>query len=68
MVCTPLPGDLVLDTATDRLGTVVSADGATVTLRPLCGGADQWETAEYRPADRTDRLRARVIMLNREGR
>ncbi|WP_171164532.1 hypothetical protein [Streptomyces sp. I05A-00742] len=66
----PLSGDLVLDVKADRLGKAVGWDGDTgaVTLYPLYGIDGQWETTDYRPADRGDRLRARVIKLNRERR
>ncbi|MBH1935767.1 hypothetical protein I5Q34_16060 [Streptomyces sp. AV19] len=65
----PNPGDLVTDTSSGRIGKVVAWDGSLgrVTLRPLVGG-ELWHTAEYRPANNNDRLRARVVVLNREGR
>ncbi|MBZ4318541.1 hypothetical protein [Streptomyces huiliensis] len=65
----PQPLELILDTELDRFGVVVGWDQATrqITLRPL-GGGRTWRPACYRRATATDRLRARVSELNREGR
>ncbi|MBC2873622.1 MULTISPECIES: hypothetical protein [Streptomyces] len=61
--------ELVLDTDRDELGVVVGWDCDTrrPTLRPVAGGRT-WRPARYRRADAMDRLRARVIRQNREGR
>ncbi|MEV4438797.1 hypothetical protein AB0K09_07205 [Streptomyces sp. NPDC049577] len=61
----PRPGDLVTDTSRDRIGKAVGWDGAEVIIAPLDGGA-AWNTGTYRPANDHERLRARVILLNRE--
>ncbi|MGK5638348.1 hypothetical protein ACSNOK_08545 [Streptomyces sp. URMC 126] len=65
----PQPLELILDTERDRFGIAVGWDHDTerLTLRPLEGGRT-WHPTHYRRATRTDRLRARVIELNREGR
>ncbi|MHC0430199.1 hypothetical protein ACX6XY_08420 [Streptomyces sp. O3] len=46
------------------VGTAVGWDGptGTVTLSPLDGDGEQWETAEYKPPNEVDRLCARMIM------
>ncbi|MBC2875528.1 hypothetical protein H7K43_10720 [Streptomyces sp. TYQ1024] len=65
----PQPLELVVDTERDQVGVVVGRDAGTgrITLRPPEGGR-VWHPATYRRADAMDRLRARVIQRNREGR
>ncbi|EMF00559.1 hypothetical protein J7W19_11285 [Streptomyces mobaraensis NBRC 13819 = DSM 40847] len=65
----PQPLELILDTELDRFGVVVGWDQDTrqITLRPL-GGGRTWRPTRYRRATTTDKLRARVSELNREGR
>ncbi|MEU2514300.1 hypothetical protein [Streptomyces syringium] len=63
----PNIGDLVIDTALDRVGKAVGWDGETVSIAPLDGG-EPWHTTTYRPANTHDRLRARVMVINREHR
>ncbi|MFC5723229.1 hypothetical protein ACFP1Z_23955 [Streptomyces gamaensis] len=63
----PEPGELVTDTSRDRVGKAIGWDGHEVTIRPLDGG-EPWHTSSYRPANAQDRLRARVVVLNRERR
>ncbi|WKK21011.1 hypothetical protein QZH56_11790 [Streptomyces olivoreticuli] len=65
----PDPGELVTDTAHDRVGKMVAWDGQLnrVTLRPLNGG-DLWDTTQYRPPTPADQIRARNLVLTRERR
>ncbi|EMF02285.1 hypothetical protein J7W19_08975 [Streptomyces mobaraensis NBRC 13819 = DSM 40847] len=65
----PQPLELILDVELDRFGIVVGWDQDTrrITLRPLAGGRT-WRPVRYRRATATDKLRARVSELNREGR
>ncbi|UBI35888.1 MULTISPECIES: hypothetical protein [Streptomyces] len=65
----PQPLELILDTEHDQLGVAVGWDYDTrqLTLRPPEGGR-VWHPTAYRRANSTDRLRARVIKLNQEGR
>ncbi|MBC2879623.1 MULTISPECIES: hypothetical protein [Streptomyces] len=65
----PQPLELILDTELDRFGVVVGWDQDTrrITLRPPEGGR-AWRSTRYRRATATDKLRARVSELNREGR
>lgn len=62
---TPGLGELVTDTTRDQAGKAIGWDGEEVTLRPLDGG-QPWHTSTYRRATNTERLRARVVMYNRE--
>ncbi|GAA3085699.1 hypothetical protein GCM10020000_85180 [Streptomyces olivoverticillatus] len=59
--------ELVIDTTRDQVGQTIGWDGQEVTLRPLNGG-DSWHTTTYRRANNTERLRARITLLNRERR
>ncbi|WP_223771646.1 hypothetical protein [Streptomyces huiliensis] len=65
----PQPLELVVDTERDQVGVVVGRDAGTgrITLRPPEGGR-VWHPAKCRRANAMDRLRARVIQQNREGR
>ncbi|MEU5429007.1 hypothetical protein AB0H73_25920 [Streptomyces olivoreticuli] len=61
------PGELITDTASDRVGRVVGWNGEEVAIAPLDGG-EPWHTTTYRRANDIERLRARVALLNRERR
>ncbi|WP_240152027.1 hypothetical protein [Streptomyces mobaraensis] len=65
----PEPLELVVDTERDQVGVVVGRDAGTgrITLRPPEGGR-VWHPSKCRRANAMDRLRARVIQQNREGR
>ncbi|MGI5341133.1 hypothetical protein ACQEVS_28905 [Streptomyces sp. CA-181903] len=65
----PQPLELVVDTERDQVGVVVGRDAGTgrITLRPPEGGR-VWHPVKCRRANAMDRLRARVIQQNREGR
>lgn len=63
----PDVGDLVTDPALDRVGKAVGWDGEIVSIAPLDGG-EPWHTTTYRPATASERLRARVAVINRERR
>ncbi|MCC3767600.1 hypothetical protein [Streptomyces sp. UNOC14_S4] len=62
----PEEGDLVVDTAVkgEPVGCVAGVDGAEVILRPL-GGGKPWRTADYRPAELREELRAKLAEVNR---
>ncbi|MEV6671567.1 hypothetical protein [Streptomyces sp. NPDC051162] len=65
----PDPGELVTDTAHDRVGKMAAWDGhlRRLTLRLLADGT-MWDTTEYRQPTDSDRVRARALVFNRERR
>ncbi|MFG2183049.1 hypothetical protein ACGFLS_30620 [Streptomyces abikoensis] len=65
----PNLGDLVTDTAHDRVGKMIAWDGEQrrVTLRSL-NSEELWNTTEYREPTDADTVRARNLVLNRERR
>ncbi|MFF4606656.1 hypothetical protein ACFY12_28470 [Streptomyces sp. NPDC001339] len=66
----PAQGVLVKDTAAGRVGKAVGWDGdtRTVTLAPVAGDDETWETQRFRPPNELDRLRARVTEVNNRRR
>ncbi|GAU69925.1 hypothetical protein SSP35_15_00800 [Streptomyces sp. NBRC 110611] len=59
----PNLGVLVKDVSRGEVGTAVGWDGptGTVTLAPLNGDGDDWETTEFKPPNEVDRLCARMV-------
>jgi hypothetical protein len=65
----PEVGDLVVDTARDKVGEVMDGSGSYVQLRPPGGGLE-WDARpdDLRLADASDRLRVRVAEENHRSR
>ncbi|MGW0708575.1 hypothetical protein ACWD4G_21930 [Streptomyces sp. NPDC002643] len=62
----PGPGEWTTDARTGRVGSVVSWDGSTLTLR--APGGEEWETAEFRRPTTRELLVPRVAEVNRRTR
>ncbi|GHB60627.1 hypothetical protein GCM10010347_33350 [Streptomyces cirratus] len=62
-------GLLLVDTRTDRVGVVMGNVGSYVQLRPP-GGGTEWDVppSALRPAEVLDELRAKVTVVNAQGR
>lgn len=58
-----------MDTRTDRVGTVMGNVGPYIQLRPP-GGGTEWDLppGDLRSAEVLDELRAKVTMVNAQGR
>lgn len=65
----PDVGALVVDTATNKIGYVMGAEGPYVQVRPP-GGGREWDAdpGKLREPTPNERLRARVGELNHESR
>ncbi|WP_200303910.1 hypothetical protein [Streptomyces adelaidensis] len=59
-------GDWTTDARTGRVGSVVSWDGSTLTLRASDG--EEWDTAEFRRPTTRELLVPRVAETNRRTR
>lgn len=59
-------GDWTTDARTGRVGSVVSWDGSTLTLRAPDG--EEWDTAEFRRPTTRELLVPRVAEANRRTR
>ncbi|MCX4956881.1 hypothetical protein OG523_07720 [Streptomyces virginiae] len=66
---TPDVGLLLVDTRTDRVGVVTGHEGPYVQMRPPAGGVE-WNASPHdlRPAEVLDELRAKVTIVNAQGR
>ncbi|MCS0639070.1 hypothetical protein NX801_26190 [Streptomyces sp. LP05-1] len=62
----PVVGAVLLDTATERVGTFEGAQGGRWYLRPV-GGGTEWEAdpSRVRPAGTMEHVRALVVEENR---
>ncbi|MYW67954.1 hypothetical protein GTY65_28340 [Streptomyces sp. SID8379] len=62
-------GEYVIDVRDGRVGQVMGAEGGYVQLRPPGGGVE-WDCPPeaVTPAPVSEELRARVRVVNREGR
>ncbi|MDT0450755.1 hypothetical protein [Streptomyces hesseae] len=63
------PGAFVYDTHRDRVGQVTGHEGPRLQLRPPAGGCE-WEAepTAVRPASDTERLSAKLAVVNSRGR